>query len=82
MNDFNYSDPYRLLNPDGKDFTFCRPNCAASRLDRFYLPPHLSGKVESVSHHTSFSDHKYVVMLITLPDLSKQPDPPISESPH
>ena len=82
VHDFSYSDPYRLLNPDGKDFTFCRPNCAASRLDRFYLPPHLAGKVESVSHHASLSDHKYAVMLIVLPDLSKQPDPPISKSPY
>ena len=29
IDNFNYSDAYRATNPDGDDFTFCRPNCAA-----------------------------------------------------
>ena len=32
---FYYSDAYRLLHPEGVAYTFYRPNCAASRLDRF-----------------------------------------------
>ena len=55
VNDFQYCDPYRLLHPDGEDYTFCRPNCAASRLDRFYLPPQLVGKAKSVTHQSSFT---------------------------
>ena len=26
------------MHPDGVDYTFYRPNCAASRLDRYYIP--------------------------------------------
>ena len=75
IDNFNYSDPYRLLNPEGGDFTFHRPNCAASRLDRFYVPQHLAGGVKTVSHHASLADHKYVVMNITLPDINILPEP-------
>ena len=75
VDSFSYSDPYRLLHPDGEDFTFCRPSCAASRLDRFYVPQHLAGDVKQVSHHASLADHKYVVMTISLPDVSKIPEP-------
>ena len=81
VNDFQYCDPYRLLHQDGEDYTFCRPNCAASKLDRFYIPPQLVGKAKSVTHHASLSDHKYSVMIIALPDVVSQPDPVISPSP-
>ena len=42
---FDYFDGYRFLHPDGADFTFFRPNCAASRLDRFYLPQNILGNI-------------------------------------
>ena len=35
---FNLSDAFRVVKPDVSEFTFHRPNCAASRLDRFYIP--------------------------------------------
>ena len=38
---FNYSDAYRVLHPNGSDYSFYRPSCAASRLDRFYVPQNL-----------------------------------------
>ena len=70
------------MNPDGHDFTFCRPSCAASRLDRFYLPPNLQESLLSVSHHASLGDHKYAVMLLCLPGLEKVPGPLPSKSPY
>ena len=73
---FNYSDVYRLLHPDGEEYTFFRPSCAASRLDRFYAPPGLIQGVRSVTHNASLSDHKYVCMLISLPALSLTAPPP------
>ena len=80
VENFNYSDAYRLLNPIGEDFTFCRPSCAASRLDRFYVPQYLAGGVKSVTHHASLADHKYVVMKITLPDITNKPEPTMSNT--
>ena len=77
---FNYSDPYRFLNPSGEEYTFSRPNCAASRLDRFYIPQHLLGNVMSVTHHASLADHKYVVMMVDLPTITKVPDMSCSRS--
>ena len=47
---FNYADAYRVLHPEGKDFSFYRPSCSASRLDRFYVPANLMGQVESVTY--------------------------------
>ena len=35
VDDFNYSDAYRSLHPEKREYTFCRPNFAASCLDRF-----------------------------------------------
>ena len=77
-----YSDAYRFLHPDGRDYTFYRPNCAASRLDRFYLPQDLVGKVRSVSHQASLGDHHGTLLLLSLPDLAKDPAPASSSSPY
>ena len=46
------------------------------------MPPNLLDSVESVTYHASLSDHKYVIMLIDLPNIVKPPDLPISESPY
>ena len=35
---FNYTDAFRIVKPDILEYTSHRPNCAASRLDRFYVP--------------------------------------------
>ena len=82
VNSFNYTDAYRSLHPEGREYTFCRPSCAASRLDRFYLPQYLVGNLKSVTHLASLSDHKYSVMLVSLPDVTKLPEPAISSSPY
>ena len=60
---FNYCDAYRLLHPEGEDFTFHRPSCAASRLDRFYVPWNMMHNVKSVSHGATLGDHQYSVCL-------------------
>ena len=81
VDSFNYSDSYGSLNPNGDEYTFCRSNCSASRLDRFYLPPNLQECLLSVTHNASLGDHKYVVMRITL-DLDKVSEPPVQCSPY
>ena len=48
VDNFNYSDAYRHLDPAGQEFTFCRPSCSASRLDRFYVPQDLLDQIISV----------------------------------
>ena len=82
VENFEYSDAYSHLNPMGSDFSFCRPKCAASCLDRFYTPTSLLNCVKSVTYHASLSDHKYCVMLIELPSIVKNSDPPASKSPY
>ena len=82
VNSFNYADAYRTLHPDGQDYTFYRPNCSASRLDRFYVPPNMLESVKSVTHQASLGDHLYVCMTMILPNLSKNFDPPPSSSPY
>ena len=65
---FNYSDAFRILHSDMVDFTFYRQGAAASRLDRFYVPPGLVKNVKSVFHKPALSDHKYGVMEFIVPD--------------
>ena len=60
------------------EFTFYRPNCAASHLDRFYVPQHLVPHVKDVQHHASLADHHYAVADFELPDLANFPSPPRS----
>ena len=82
VDNFDYKDAYTCLNPRGSEFSFCRPNCAASRLDRFYTPSSLQHCVKSVSYHASLSDHKYVIMQIKLPSSVKNSETPKSKSPY
>ena len=42
---FNYCDAFRSLKPGTSEYTFHRKNSAASRLDRFYVPPDLASCV-------------------------------------
>ena len=77
IENFNYSDGYRVMHPDGVDYTFYRPNCAASRLDRYYIPLNLLEHVRSVTHKASIGDHKYVCMNLSLPDLEIEPHPSV-----
>ena len=82
----NFSDKtcpaYRLLHPQGRAYSFFRPSCAASRLDRFYIPQNLVNNVRSVTYKASLGDHCGVSLLITLPDLVKGPAPTPSSSPY
>ena len=75
---FNLSDAFRVVKPDVSEFTFHRPNCAASRLDRFYIPQEFVPHIKQVSHHASLGDHHYVVFVVDLPDLEVLPAPPKS----
>ena len=58
-------DPFRHRFPHKKEFTFFRPGCAASRLDRFYVSKNLESDVLSVSHHPSLSDHCAVKLVLS-----------------
>ena len=73
---FNYSDAFRLVKPNCQEFTFHRPNCAASRLDRFYIPQILVPHLLQVSHHASLVDHHYVIAEIDIPTLQLLDPPP------
>ena len=76
---FNFSDAFRILHPNVKEFTFHRPKSAASRLDRFYLPQFLVPHLRHVSHHASLVDHHYVVAEFEFPNLEVLVPPPTSE---
>ena len=73
---FNYADTFRIVKPNASEFTFHRPNCAASRLDRFYVPQYLLPHVQDVRHHASLVDHHYGVLELELPSLDYVPPPP------
>ena len=79
VNGFNYSDAFRLIKPNTQEFTFHRPNCSHSRLDRFYVPQHLVPHVKNVSHHASLGDHHYAVAELDLPGFEHLPPAPERE---
>ena len=60
------SDPFRVLNPFKNEFTFFRPGCAASRLDRFYVSKQLETDILSVKHIPSLSDHSAVILCLAV----------------
>ena len=65
-----YQDAYRLLNPQGEDFTWIREHFSGSRLDRCYVPREEEGiRVLGVSHLASQADHKALVVKLSLPGL-------------
>ena len=49
-----------------EEFTFFRPGCSASRLDRFYVPESLEMNIEDVHHIPSLSDHSGVKLKMKL----------------
>ena len=59
-------DSFRFLYPDRLDFTFFRPGCAPSRLDRFYVSSFIQQEVVDASHIASLSDHCGVKLRIAL----------------
>ena len=71
-----------MIHPEGGDFTFHRPNCAASRLDRFYVPLNLLKNVKAVSHQATLGDHHYVCLSLSLEDFEIGPPPQKPISPY
>ena len=81
VRDFNLSDAFRQLHPDKREYTWSRKFKFSSRLDRFYLPPELIHGLLEVSHHPYLSDHKYVRMVVRLPEVeNKVPKQKIRDS--
>ena len=76
---FNYADAFRVVKPNTIEFTFHRPKCAASRLDRFYVPQFLLPHVQDVHHHASLVDHHYGILELELPSLETVLPAPRSE---
>jgi exonuclease III len=76
---FNYADAFRIVKPNAVEFTFHRPKCAASRLDRFYVPQYLLPHVQDVHHHASLSDHHYGILELELASLESVSPPPRSK---
>ena len=58
VNTFNYTDIFRFLKPQTREYSFSRPGCTASRIDRIYLPARALPAVESMAYFPSLSDHK------------------------
>ena len=76
---FNYADAFRIVKPNAVEFTFHRPNCAASRLDRFYVPQYLLPHVQDVHHHASLADHHFGILELELTSLESVSAPPRSK---
>ena len=61
IKNLKYTDCFRHLHPNVREYTFHRgAHVAQSRLDRFYLPPHLLGDLVSAVHYPGLSDHSQV----------------------
>ena len=58
VNTFDYTDCYRHLQPQGREYSFSRPGCTASRIDRIYVPARALPAVENMVYFPSLSDHK------------------------
>ena len=56
------SDVFRSKHPASSEFTFFRPGCTSSRLDRVYLSSNLISTVTQICHLASLSDHMAVKM--------------------
>ena len=52
-----FTDVFRVMHATKEEFTFFRPGCSASRLDRFYVPDSLQMNIVDVRHIPSLSDH-------------------------
>jgi hypothetical protein len=58
VTNLNYTDSFRYLHPNDREFTFHRGALIAqSRLDRIYLPPHLVQHLISAQHKPAHTDH-------------------------
>ncbi len=62
LNTFPFLDAFRHFHPSAREYTFCWPGAAPSRLDRAYIPRALLASVVSVSHLETTSDHAALVV--------------------
>ena len=64
IKDLDYVDAIDCLEVEERSkantFTFQRPGSSFSRLDRFYFPHELKGKIVNVTNFQSLSDHQLV----------------------
>ena len=58
---FSYLDGFRIRHPLDIAFTFNRPSCSPSRLDRINIPPMWIPSLIEVSHWATTSDHKLLI---------------------
>ena len=72
LNVWNLVDILRFFYPSRKEFTFHRPGCAPSRLDRVYASNGLVENVSDVNHIASLGDHCAVHVKINM-DISAAP---------
>ena len=61
VNLFSYLDGFRIRHPLDIAFTFNRPSCSPSRLDRINIPPMWIPSLIEVSHWATTSDHKLLI---------------------
>ena len=75
VNLFGYLDGFRVKYPMDIAFTFNRPSCSPSRLDRIYLPPRWVQSLVDITHSATTSDHK--VLAVELEFRSADPVSPV-----
>ena len=74
LRDFDMVDAFRHVHGRKKEFTWQgRDGASASRLDRFYLPRGLVGQVVGMSHHASYSDHKFGMLELDMENVTRLP---------
>lgn len=74
-NNYNLVDPWRIQNPDKKEYTWHRTNpIKQSRLDFFLISNELMSLVRKVNiMHGYRTDHSYIELEITISDFQKAP---------
>ena len=74
IREFGLVDAFRHLRGRAREYTWQgRDGASASRLDRFYVPPCLSDKLVSMTHHVGYSDHKLGLLEINLAQITRLP---------
>ena len=70
VRDLNIKFTFRQLYPNKKEYTWAGQKKIGSRLDRFYLHSDLLKGLLEVCHPAYLSDHKYIMMLVMLPEVN------------
>ena len=74
IQEFKYIDAFRHLHGRRREYTWQgRDGASASRLDRIYIPDWMAPHLVSMAHHTGYSDHKFGLMELSLPNILKIP---------